>query len=107
MERSDVGFACSAAGAGMLVAGAAGYATEWVFPAAGAVLMLGGLVTLGTTGSALLVVCGAWVAASVTLPWAAAPWNLMASGILAISLGFTVGAIGVVRSRPSRAREEP
>lgn len=107
MERSDVGFACSAVGAGMLAAGATGYAADWVFLTAGAALALGGLVTLGTTGSVLLVLCGAWVAASVALPWAAARWNLLAAGILAISLGFTAGAVGAVRSRPSRAREEP
>lgn len=104
MEKSDVGFACSAAGAAMMVAGAAGYTEAWVFLGAGAVLALGGLATVGRRGSSLLLLCGAWVAASTGTGWAAGAWNLMAAGIVAVGLGFTVG-VASIRVRPGDGAE--
>lgn len=103
--KSDVGFGCSAVGAGMLAAGASGYVATWVFVVAGAALALGGLMTLGLRGSVLLALCGAWLALSVRVDGAAEPWNLLVSGIAAVALGFTVGVTGLLGS--VRAAEEP
>lgn len=95
MDRSDAGFAGSVVGAVMVSAGAAGYTPGWLFPAAGALLALGGSVTLGLRGSLLLLACGVWVAVSAALGWAAAAWNLMAAGLLAVACGFTAGVAGL------------
>ena len=92
MSRSATGFGASVAGALLVACGAAAYAPGWVLAAGGAVALLSGLASLGRRGSLLLGLAGAWLLVSAFLPWAAAPWNLMAGGLVVLGLGFLVGA---------------
>lgn len=94
MDRSDLGFVGCCVGACVLAAGVLGYAAGWVFVAAGGLLAVAGLATLGIRGSAALLLTGAWLAASPAVPWAFAQWNLLVAGLLAVGLGFTVGVAG-------------
>ena len=98
MGRSDVGFAGSAVGAAMVVAGVLDIGGGGVFLAGGALLAAGGLATLGLRGSVALLLCGVWVASSAGIVWASARWNLLAAGLAAVALGFTVGVSGAAEA---------
>lgn len=98
MGRSDAGFAASAVGAALVVAGVLDAGGGWVFLAGGGLLGAGGLATLGLRGSVALLLCGVWLASSAGTAWASARWNLLAAGLAAVALGFTVGVSGAAEA---------
>lgn len=93
MNREEIGFAAAVVGSGLVAAGVLNVTAAWVFVAGGLLVAVAGILCLGTPGSVPTVLTGAWISLSVLLPWAQAQWNLFLAGILAISLGFWVGAV--------------
>lgn len=94
MNRKESGFVAALVGACLIVAGIFGADAPWIFLGGGGVIAAAGLVALGAKGALPLVATGIWLAASVSIPWARLPWNLLVAGILAIALGYTSGSMG-------------
>lgn len=94
MKRQDSGFAAAVAGAVLLSAGAMEIVSGGLVTAVGVVAAAAGLASLGTRGSVALALMGGWLLASGIGGVAMATWNLMASGLVVIPLGFLVGAVG-------------
>lgn len=99
MRRGEPGFAASAVGAVLVAAGVLDFTPGWIFLVGGGIVGLSGLLCLGIRGSVLLLLTGVWISASAFLGWAGSQGNLMASGLLAVALGFLSGVAGTVSAR--------
>lgn len=94
MKRQDSGFAAAVAGAVLVSSGVLQIVSAGLVTAVGAIAALAGLASLGTRGSVALAVVGGWLLASGIAGVALATWNLMATGLVVVALGFLVGAVG-------------
>lgn len=100
MKRQDSGFAAAVAGAVLVSAGALQLLSGGLVTAVGAAAAGAGLASLGTRGSVVLALVGAWLLVSGIGGVAVASWNLMASGLAVTALGFLVGAVGSAAELP-------